>query len=181
MPPFPKARPVPQLPEALQARGLSLRVAGKGDLPFLRTLFGSFRALELLMVPWPPEQKQAFLDDQFRLQHTHFTRFHPACGFWLVEQQRPLAAPAPVGRLYLDRSQPRWCIVDIGFMPETRGQGLGAGLIEWIKAEAAVAGVEGVALSVAANNPGARALYQRLGFTDDGPAEHMHQPMFWRC
>jgi RimJ/RimL family protein N-acetyltransferase len=149
-------------------------------MPFLQGLHASFRALEMALVPWPPAQKQAFLDDQFRLQHAHFTRFYAAANFWIVMRAAPLARSRPVGRLYLDRSGPLWRIVEIGFMPDARGCGMGSAILDWIKASAVSAGARGVALSVATNNPRARALYLRAGFVDDGVGEGFHQPMIWR-
>ncbi len=181
LPGFPEAAaPAPPLSDSLKALGLSLRPARAGDLPFLHELHAGFRAAELALVPWPPEQKRAFLDDQFRLQHIHFTRFYAASDFWLVLRTRPPGAPQPIGRLYLDRSGPVWRIVDIGFLPDARRQGLGAAMLAWIQRSAAAANAAGVALQVAVNNPRARALYLRAGFVDDGGEEAMHQPMLWR-
>lgn len=159
---------------------MSLRPAVAHDLPFLRDLFGGFRALELALVPWPEAQKSAFIDDQFGLQHVHFTRHYPHADFWVVMQTLPLASPRPIGRLYLDRSAREWRIVDIGFVAEARGQGLGRAAIEWIQEQAAATGAS-VALEVAADNPRAHALYLRLGFRDAAPRSATHQPMAWRA
>lgn len=162
----------------LRAKGLSLRHAERSDLPFLRDLFAGFRAAELALVPWSASQKRAFIDDQFRLQHVHFTRHHAAADFWVVMQALPLALPRPIGRLYLDRSAQAWHIVDIGLLRDVQGRGLGSGLLTWIQGEAAAAGAS-LGLQVAANNPRARALYLRLDFRDCGPPGEMHQPMRW--
>ena len=170
----------PPLSGSLLAFDISLRRAVATDLDFLRALYASFRALELAFAPWSAEQKQAFLDDQFRLQHLHFTRFFAEADFWLVERRQATTGRQPIGRLYLDRSGAVWRIVDIGFLPEARGRGLGSAMLGWIKDTAAASGAEGVVLQVAANNPLARALYLRAGFLDDGPAEGFHQPMAWR-
>ena len=126
------------------------------------------------MMPWTSEQKQAFADSQFALQHLHFTRHHAGADFWVV-----LRDGRPVGRLYLDRSAPSWRIVDIGLVPEMRGQGLGTALLEGIQAEAVAAGAEGVALTVLVENPRAHALYLRAGFVDEGEPS-LHQAMTWR-
>jgi ribosomal protein S18 acetylase RimI-like enzyme len=161
--------------ERLRTLGVALRPARAGDLPFLRALFESFRAGELALVPWSAAQKAAFLDDQFRLQHLHFTRVHAGGDFWVLVQ-----GPARIGRLYLDRSGPNWRIVDIGLVSQARGHGLGSALIEWIKSAATQAGAEGVALAVAANNPRARALYLRRGFREKGGGVGSHLQMLWR-
>ena len=91
---------------------------------------------------------------------------------WLVGKPKSAIPPKPSGAV--------WRIVDIGFLPEARGRGLGSAMLGWIKDTAAASGAEGVVLQVAANNPLARALYLRAGFLDDGPAEGFHQPMAWR-
>jgi ribosomal protein S18 acetylase RimI-like enzyme len=161
--------------------GVSLRRATGDDLPFFRTLYGSFRALEMALVPWTAAQKRDFLDDQFRLQHLHFTAFFARADFLLVTRAPHLAGPRDAGRLYLDRSTRCWRIVDIGLVPELRGTGIGTALIEGIKASATAAGAGGVALQVACDNARARALYVRLGFVDDGAPESFHQPMLWRA
>lgn len=170
---------MPPLSDSLRRRGLALRGAGRSDLPGLRRLFGCVRSLELALVPWAPAQKEAFLDDQFRLQHAHFVRHHAKADFWIVEQAKPLEPLHAAGRLYLDRSGESWRIVDISLFAEARGSGLGGALIAWVQEEAAATG-KGVALQVAENNPRARALYLRMGFADAGPAAHGHQPMMWR-
>lgn len=181
IPDFPPAAAAPPvLSDPLRAKGLSLRHAGPDNLPFLRDLFAGFRAPELALIPWSPVQKRAFTDDQFRLQHAHFTQHYSRADFWVVVQALPLASPRLVGRLYLDRSGRDWQIVDIGLAADLQGQGLGRALLEWIQDSAAAAGAKSVALQVAANNPRARALYLRLGFRDAGQSSETHQPMAWR-
>jgi ribosomal protein S18 acetylase RimI-like enzyme len=160
--------------------GISFRRATADDLPFFRALYGSFRALEMALVPWTEEQKQFFLDDQFRLQHLHFTGLFARADFLALVRSSLFAGPCDAGRLYLDRSAPWWRIIDIGLVPELRGCGIGTALIEGIQSAAMAAGAGGVALQVARDNPRARALYLRLGFVDDGAPEGFHQPMQWR-
>jgi ribosomal protein S18 acetylase RimI-like enzyme len=176
-PPAAHAPPAPYRP--LAAKGMSLRAAASGDLPFLRDLYAGFRAAKLALAPWPEAQKRAFVDDQFRLQHEHFTRHHPRADFWVVMQAPPLSLPRPIGRLYLDRSAKAWHIVDIGLLREMQGQGLGSAMLAWIQDSAAAAGAS-VSLQVALNNPRARALYLRQGFRETGPSSATHQPMAWR-
>lgn len=48
--------------------------------------------------------------------------------------------------------------------PDARGAGIGDGLMRWLMAEARAQGIEQVILTVAAENPGARRLYERWGF-----------------
>lgn len=178
LPPFPAARRPP--PPLLDVPGLALRPATLADIAFLMRLYAGFRAAEMLMVPWPAEQKRAFLADQFGLQHRHFTRHHPAADFWLVIREEAPGMAEPIGRLYLERRLPVWRIVDIGLLPDARGQGLGGALLDWVQRSAIAAGARGVALNVSVQNPRARALYLRIGFIDHGDEQAMHQPMLWR-
>jgi len=168
LPPFPARRPAP-LPGAPAGR---LRPATSADLPFLARLYASYREPELLFLPWSAAEKQAFLQSQFGLQHSDYVRRFPRAAFWIV-----CVDEAPVGRLYLDRARAEWRILDIGFLPEHRGKGLGATLIGLAQAGAAAANAA-LALTVAANNPRARALYRRLGFVEQ-PGDGMHVPMLW--
>jgi ribosomal protein S18 acetylase RimI-like enzyme len=142
---------------AAAARGLVFRPVDDADLPFLARLYASTRAEELAPVPWPPEQKAAFLDMQFRAQHTHYLKYYAAAQRLVI-----LRAGEPVGRLYLERGAREHCIVDIAFMAEHCGRGLGGALVGDILAEAAAAG-KCVTIHVEKNNPAMR-LYRRLGF-----------------
>jgi RimJ/RimL family protein N-acetyltransferase len=177
---FPKAASPPPLSEELRQHGITLRRAGLADLPFLRDLYAGFRATELALAPWSAEQKRAFTDDQFQLQHLHFVRHFGRADFWIVDQDLPPAQQQPIGRLYLDRSARPWRIVEIGFLAETRGQGLGTMMIAWLQDEARKADAGGIALSVATGNTRAAALYSRMGFTLEGDNGPIHLAMRWQ-
>jgi hypothetical protein len=56
----------------------------------------SFRAEEFLLVPWPQAQKDAFLHQQFRLQHHHFVTHFAGADFWIVERALPSGSNRPV-------------------------------------------------------------------------------------
>jgi RimJ/RimL family protein N-acetyltransferase len=165
--------PPSRLPPAPRAGGrvLALRGATEADLPFLRDLYVALRAEEMAAAPWPPAVKQAFLDDQFRLQHLHFTTYSPNGDFLIVEMDG-----ARIGRLYLDRGTGQasegWRVLEIGFPPEQRRRGFGAALIKWTVAWAQRAGAAHVDLHVVRANVQARALYERLGFRLDQPDDH---------
>jgi len=161
-------------PAGWSARGLSLRGRTEGDAPFLRALYGAFRAAELAPVPWTEAAKAQFLDSQFALQTTHFDRFHPEADFLIVEE-----AGTPIGRLYLDRTADGFLIVDIGFLPHRRGAGLGEALLRHVHSKAAEAGAGRVWLHVLESNPGARRLYERLGFALIEGGEGPYQRMAW--
>lgn len=68
--------------------------------------------------------------------------------------------PPPAGRMYY--------LAHLGVSPSLRGNGIGAALIRHLLAARPVAGNGPVLLDVAATNPNAQRLYQRLGFTVTG-------------
>jgi len=165
---------------SLVAPDLSLRPAGEADRTFLLALFASFRAEEMALIPWPQPQKDAFLADQFRLQHHHFVSYFSGADFWIVNRSHPAGESSPVGRFYLDRSTPLWRVIDIGLLPEARGQGFGSALLGWAQASAVEAGAAGIDLHVLLVNPRAQRLYRSLGFEAEGEPEGYHRRMVWR-
>jgi ribosomal protein S18 acetylase RimI-like enzyme len=180
--PFPAREATPPvLSDRLRELHLSLRHARNADTPFLLALFASFRAEEMARIPWPQDQKDAFLADQFRLQHQHFVSYFSDAYFWIVERSLPSAQDSPIGRFYIDRSTPLWRVVDIGFLPCARGQGLGSALLRWAQTQTADAGAAGIDLHVLITNLRAEKLYRALGFRAQGNAEGHHQRMEWRA
>jgi ribosomal protein S18 acetylase RimI-like enzyme len=75
----------------------------------------------------------------------------------------------PVGLLKVARDPPEWKIIQIQFMPELQGKGLGALLLNRVIAEAKAANVA-LVLTVLKANP-AKGLYERLGFVVEGEDE----------
>lgn len=59
--------------------------------------------------------------------------------------------------------------------PEHRRQGLGRQLMEWLTATALEAGVLRIDLELRADNTGARAFYERLGFREAGSIAGYYQ------
>jgi ribosomal protein S18 acetylase RimI-like enzyme len=140
-----------------QAAGCSFRRFRDADLPFLARVYASTRADELATIDWPPAQKAAFLDAQFQAQHAHYQRYYPNAD-WLVTMH----GGDTVGRLYIERWPTQHRIIDIAFLPEHRGQGLGTALLRDLQDEAAAVG-KAVSIHVEKFNPAMR-LYRRLGF-----------------
>ena len=62
-------------------------------------------------------------------------------------------------------------ITQMGVRPQWRGKGLGEALLAAALAGFAAEGLRSAALEVATNNPNARALYERMGFTVAGSYE----------
>ncbi|MXN48998.1 GNAT family N-acetyltransferase [Shinella kummerowiae] len=167
--------PARSVPSVIKAGGMELRHAASGDMAFLLALYRSVRAEEFAAVPWPPEQKTAFFDQQFTFQHRHYLAVFPEAHFLVVD-----CDGEPVGRLYLDCSTEQWHIIDIELLPEWRGRGMGSALLSAIQREATRAGATAVLLSVEQHNARAQALYRNLGFrvVQDGGS---HIGMAWPC
>lgn len=146
----------------IQPDGFFLRPAREDDMAFLRRLYRHGRAEELAAIPWPSEQKIAFCDSQFLLQHQDWTARYPAAWFLVVARRG-----VPVGRLYVDPPGEAYRIIDVGLLPDWRGKGLGTALLAGVQRLAERDGV-GVALSVLHENGRAQALYRRLGFQPVG-------------
>ena len=162
------------MPDVMTDSGLSLRAAGRSDLLFLRDLYMQTRAAELAPMPWPQEQKDRFIDDQFALQHRHYVQQYADANFLLVMQ-----AEQCIGRLYVRCTPPDYLIVDIALLPQARRKGRGSTLITAVQRHARDAGC-GVTLHVDARNLGAQRLYHRLGFTvhaNNGAYWHLHWPV----
>ena len=163
-----------QTPALLAERGFSLRAANDSDLPWLRDLYASTRAEEMAPVPWPEIAKRSFLDQQFGLQHQHYLKHFGDADFLAIEH----AERGPVGRYYLQRVAPEHLLVDISLFPPLRGSGVGTALIRQSQQDAAKLS-RGMRLHVQQSNPGARRLYERLGFVAEEDAEGTHRPMLW--
>lgn len=136
---------------------ITRRAIGEQDTDFLFRLYASTREAELAIVDWRPEQKIAFLRQQFDAQHRHYQEHYAGATFDLL-----LADGRPAGRLYVARWERDIRIVDIALMPEFRGRGIGARLMKELFAEADASG-RVVSIHVEVDNP-ARRWYERLGF-----------------
>lgn len=171
--------PLPDFPgqdghNRLRIPSCILRPATLGDLPFLRALYQSFRKDELARIPWSADDKQAFLDQQFNLQHRYYIAAFPQTDFLIIEKDG-----APIGRLYIDLSADIWHIIDVGFLSEWRGQGLGSAMLKAVQDAATTGHSLGIVLHVDRNNRRAHDLYQALGFTVV-EAGDTHIRMEWR-
>lgn len=138
---------------------IAFRPVTAADRDFLLRVYASTRAEELAVVPWSPAQKDAFLRMQFEAQDRDYRSKYPSEDFQLI-----LADSTPIGRLYLHRAADELNLIDIAFLPEHCGRGLGTALLRELMAQAQSTR-RPIRLYVEHFNP-ARRLYQRLGFTD---------------
>jgi ribosomal protein S18 acetylase RimI-like enzyme len=137
--------------------GFQLRRETEDDFEFVVRLYASTRAEELATVPWPEEAKLAFLRSQCELQHAHYQKYYPHAELLVIERNR-----LPIGRLYVHQGTQEIRLMDIAFVPEQRGQGVGTCLVKALLAYAQTLGAS-VTLHVEPQSP-AQRLYARLGF-----------------
>ena len=135
----------------------TLRPATLEDLEFLFHLYASTRQEELAPVPWSPEQKAAFLRQQFEAQDSHYRQYYAGAEFLVIELEG-----VPVGRLYRLRMPDEHRLMDIALLPAWRGQGLGSQLLGEVMEAASQEGLP-LRIHVEKFNPALR-LYERLGF-----------------
>jgi ribosomal protein S18 acetylase RimI-like enzyme len=144
-------------PFDLQAVETRLRPVEPADREFLLRLYASMREDELWQVDWPPEQKSAFLEQQFTAQDIHYRERYPGATLDVVEIGGEAA-----GRLYVARWEREIRVMDIALLPEFRGRGIGTRLLRRIMEEGEGTGCA-VSIHVERMNP-ALSLYGRLGF-----------------
>jgi len=137
--------------------GVTFRPITDADHPFLRDLYASVRTAELAPVLWPEEAKRAFLDEQFALQHQHYLKNYVGADLLMIEKDA-----APIGRIYIYRTQAEMRLMDIALIEAERGHGIGTALLAELLNEARATNCE-LTLHVEPENP-AQRLYQRLGF-----------------
>jgi ribosomal protein S18 acetylase RimI-like enzyme len=138
-------------------RELCLRPVAGNDAELLYEIYASTREDELAVVPWDAPTKEAFLRMQFTAQDTYYRATYPDASYDLI-----ISGDHVLGRLYVERGDEAWRVLDIALLPEHRGTGIGTRLLSEILAESAAAGTP-VQVHVERHNP-ARHLYDRLGF-----------------
>ncbi len=137
---------------------LTLRTEAEADIPFLLSLYAASRAEELAVVPWTAEQKQAFLEQQFLAQRSHYYQHYQGAAFDLI-----LLEGTPVGRLYVHRSS-EIRLMDIIVASAYQQRGIAKWCFEQLFLEAQATGMD-ITLHVEMNNH-ARDWYKRMGFTE---------------
>jgi ribosomal protein S18 acetylase RimI-like enzyme len=139
------------------AGGPNLRPAGPGDAELLYRIYASTREDELAVVPWDAPAKEAFLRTQFAAQDRYYHANFPDASYDLI-----VSGDEVLGRLYVDRGEAAWLVLDLALLPGHRGQGIGTQLLTEVLAEAGAAS-KPVQMHVEQFNP-AQRLYDRLGF-----------------
>jgi ribosomal protein S18 acetylase RimI-like enzyme len=151
---------------------LRLRPVVDGDRAFLVALYAETRAAELALLPWPDEQKAAFVEQQFAAQDHHFRTPYAGASFDVIE-----VAGEPAGRLYVHRGERDVHVIEIGLVAARRGQGIGERLLMALRDEAQATGRR-LTIHVDAQNA-ARRLYERIGLRVVSDAQPPYLLMEW--
>ncbi|AWW00930.1 GNAT family N-acetyltransferase [Arcticibacterium luteifluviistationis] len=110
-----------------------------------------------MLVQWSEAEKEAFIDQQFGSQHSHYQTHFGDGNFDVI-----LQGEVKVGRLYLRENEAEILIIDIAILSKYRRQGIGNFILKNI-IEEAFQKKKPVKIHVEKNNP-ALSLYYRLGF-----------------
>jgi len=133
------------------------RPSTSADDEFLYNLYASTRSDEMAVWGAPAEQQATFLRMQFDAQRAHYGRHFSAADHQIIT-----VGGEPVGRTLVDRSRDELRLVDIAFLPEHRGRGIGSVLLRELLDESARTGKP---VRVHAFKPSrAVGFYERLGF-----------------
>ncbi|WP_444995373.1 GNAT family N-acetyltransferase [Aliikangiella sp. IMCC44359] len=136
---------------------ITLRTFTETDIDFLKQVYGASRERELGVLNWSKQQKDDFIQMQFNAQHHYYQQHYNEAEYSIITKDG-----IDIGRLYLDRRNDEFRIVDIALLPEYCNQGTGSYLLEKIFDEARELKLP-VRVHVENFNP-ARRLYERLGF-----------------
>ena len=136
---------------------LSSRPVAATDLEFLCRLYRSTRWDETAATGWADEERAAFLDNQFHLQHRYYQEHYADAQFRLLLQEQ-----RPIGRVYWRDGADAFTLIDISLVPEARGAGIGSAVMAWMTHRADQR-MQPCRLHVEPANP-ARRLYERIGF-----------------
>jgi ribosomal protein S18 acetylase RimI-like enzyme len=137
---------------------VTLRLASPDDEPFLFELYCSTRIEEMAAWGLDQSQQKTFLELQFTARERHYD-----IAFSGADHRIILGDARPAGRMVVYRAEREIRLVDIALLPEHRGGGIGASLIQALLEEASSTG-KSVTLHVDKSNRAA-LLYERLGFT----------------
>jgi GNAT superfamily N-acetyltransferase len=89
------------------------------------------------------------------------------------------AGDVPIGRLWLNVDQPMAFVYDVEVLEEQRRKGYGAGLMNAAAIWSRDHGHPVLGLNVFAHNPGARALYDKLGYRVSADYHTLDVPDAW--
>lgn len=122
-------------------------------------IYASTREDELAPLGWDRSASEAFLRQQFDLQHGQYRLRYENSAFDLI-----LLDGFVAGRLYVNRQDGEIRLMDIALLPEYRRRGIGRALMQQLIEESEASGLF-LGLHVERHNP-IRAFYRRIGFRE---------------
>jgi GNAT superfamily N-acetyltransferase len=152
---------------------VTLRPVQPDDEGFIFTLYAASRSDEMAAWGWPEAQQEAFLRLQFNGRQQHYKTQFPQ-----AEHQIIMLDELPIGGMVVAKLDNAFRLADIVLLPEYRGKGYAAALIQALLDEAKQAN-KPVQLFVGRFNPAIR-LYERLGFSIVGDIGS-HLSMEWKA
>ena len=138
---------------------IKLRSIKDEAIDFLYQVYHSTRVDELGIRDWQTNERDAFLQQQFKLQHIQYMQNYNNPSFDII-----VFNGIDVGRLYVNRNEDDIRIIDITLLKEYRGQGIGRQLIGDLIEESEEKRIP-LSLHVEHYNF-AREWYKRLGFKE---------------
>ena len=133
------------------------RAASEADQPYMRRLFGEYKAPMFAPLGLAAEQLNALLDMQYRARSIDYARRHPG-----LESLILTVDGRDVGMALLERGE-GIRLIDIIIDTPERGRGFGTDFLHQLLVEAS-SNSRKIMLYVEPLNP-AKRLYERLGFT----------------
>ena len=133
---------------------LKMRLATNSDNSFLSQLFASNRNF-LQFCGVSAEQVAVIIASQQAIQMNSYRSQYPQASHYIVEFKNQ-----NVGQAIIDFEESNLHIVDLVFLPQIQGQGLGTAVIKTLQRKG-----QPMTLVVEQGNHVARTLYLKLGFT----------------
>ena len=147
---------------------VSRRAAVTEDEPFIERLLKATLADELMAHAWPEQIRDGLLTMQYRGRRQSATSHYPDARIDII-----VIDGEEAGWLVLARTDEAIQLMDIALLPERRGTGTGAAILETVIQESKETGLP-IRLRVMVTNRAGR-LYQRLGFCRIGGDEVNHE------
>jgi len=152
--------------------GISIRHASDRDAIIMAELFYSTRC-DFYQLGLPQMTVDMLLQQQYQLQQISYKSHYPNAKDYILCQQSEV-----IGKLTLAVNPEYLHLVDLVLAPEIRGKGLGTAVLEALKQDA-IAQKADIRLSVALDNPRAKAFYLQQGFIIHSISQ-THETMLWQ-
>jgi GNAT superfamily N-acetyltransferase len=151
-----------------------LRLATREDDAFLAALYLDHRAAEFAPTGLPPDQIEALVAEQWRMQCTSHLAAYPGADRMII-----MVNGEAVGQTLLDRTRSPWHLIDLLIVSACRGMGHGQRVIAAMQQICCEQGCD-LALNVECESP-ARHVYDRMKFEPTGKNDGFRMEMVWRA